>query len=274
MLLLSTLILTHSLSNPTLAVEIEKTSSWKSRTTPHFEVFHENSRMPADLIYKLESIHNRLKLHLGNFAPWMSEEKTKVYLYKNSKSYLSGEFDPPNWSQGIADLDRRAVALYEPAAKPEILYETLAHELTHLFFEDFFRQKRAKTPRWLTEGLAMLMEEDKMSKSKDQNRQTAMKKFAKADPERMETFFQGGPSEHASAESASAWYLQAYSVTRFLYTRYSQLQFRTFCNHLRSGVPVEKALWLTYRIKDLENFQKEWQSWLKHSVKDSKPFSL
>ena len=52
------------------------------------------------------------------------------------------------------------------------------------------------------------------------------------------------------------WYLQAYITARFLLKSHSKLSFRMFCQRIRGGMPIDKALWRTYRYSKAEDFDK------------------
>src|SRR5438045_9286300 len=75
---------------------------WRQTLSPHFVVFHESAWTPSGFVLDLEKMHNRLRMDLSMFSPWMSKERLNLYLYKGQQSYLEGEFKPPKWSNGIS----------------------------------------------------------------------------------------------------------------------------------------------------------------------------
>ena len=207
----------------------------------------------------LEKIHSRLRLDLSMFSPWMAKERISYFLYKDRDSYLRGEFQPPAWSDGLALPHRKAVAIPDRPDRKGLAAVT-AHEITHLLFQSWWQEARQTAPTWLDEGLAMLEEEEPREPSQ---RLLVMAYSGQKDMIPMQKFFAVTPARDLTSDKAAeAWYNQAYGITRFLYRHHSKLQFKTFCNHLRDGQPVEKALWLTYRYATLEKFERAFRSWL------------
>src|SRR5947207_3378900 len=80
------------------APKAEANWAWKETLTPHFRVLHETPWLPSGLTMGLEKINFRLRMDLGTFGNWSSQERAGVYLYKDMKSYVEGEFHPPPWS--------------------------------------------------------------------------------------------------------------------------------------------------------------------------------
>lgn len=233
--------------------------AWHTTTSPHFEVSHEMSWMPPGFIVSLEKIHSRLRMDLAAFTPWMAKERVKVFLYKDQASYLRGEFQPPSWSDGLALYSIKAVAVPDRPDR-RALMKVLAHEATHLFFRSYFQESKRDPPDWLNEGLAMLEEEDPREFSE---RYIQMAYTQPSDLMPIEAFFKVKATEDLhSKKSASNWYVQAYSVVRFLHRSHSKLQFKAFCSEIRDGKSAEEALWLVYRYRKVGDFQRSWTKWL------------
>lgn len=238
------------------------TAGFSSALSPHFELYHQSSFAPAGLTLELERIHNRLRMDLSMFAPWMAKERVKILVYSGRKAYASGELRPPSWSNGIALYDQRVVATYEQPPKGK-LFEVLGHELSHLFFESYWGETHRKPPVWLNEGLAMLEETDPKD-AQDSDWYRAMGIFADGGALKLESFFRVNPSEDLkTSESVSRWYAQAYSVVYFLYRRHSRQQFFNFCSQLRNGKELRESLWLVYRYPSVDKLQTAWMDWLR-----------
>ncbi|MDD5658130.1 MAG: hypothetical protein PHF00_12840, partial [Elusimicrobia bacterium] len=131
---------------------------WHETTSPHFSVSHEMPWTPPGFIMNLERMHSRLRMDLGMFSPWMARERVKLYLYRDARSYLGGEFHPPAWSNGLALYDLKAVAVPDNLDRAALM-RVIGHEMTHLLFQSYWRQSGYQPPAWLNEGLAMLEEE-------------------------------------------------------------------------------------------------------------------
>jgi hypothetical protein len=237
----------------------DKGWAWKTTTSPHFEVSHEEAFLPPAFLINLEKIHSRLRMDLAMFSPWMAKERLKLFLYRDQASYLAGEFSPPSWSNGVAQFDRKAVAVPNQLDRRKLL-QVIGHETTHLLFEGYWREAGKSAPSWLEEGLAMLEEDDPREYSQWLE---AMAWTPSENIMAMEEFLEVSLSKdlHNKA-SVSRWYVQSYSVVRFLYRNHSRLQFKMFCSSLRDGQTVREALWLVYRYGSLRKFETAWRRWL------------
>lgn len=234
-------------------------SAWNTTRAPHFEISHEEAFMPPGFLVTLEKIHSRLRLDLSMFSPWMAKERINLYLYKDRDSYLKGEFHPPEWSDGLAIPQLKAVALPDRADRKN-LAQIAAHEMTHLLFQSWWDEAKKQPPSWLDEGLAMLEEDEPGQPSV---RLAVMAYAERSELIPMERFFELTPTKDiGSGKTAERYYNQAYGVTRFLYRHHSKLQFKAFCGHLRDGKTPQQALWLTYRYATLEKFEKAFLAWL------------
>lgn len=237
----------------------QKERAWRTTTSPHFEVFHEEAFLPPAFLINLERIHSRLRMDLAMFSPWMAKERLRLYLYRDHSSYLAGEFSPPAWSNGVAQFDRKAVAVHDQPSRRKLL-QVIGHETTHLLFEGYWREQGKNPPSWLEEGLAMLEEDDPREYSQWLEAMVLMP------PERMKPmaeFLELSPAKDLPGRAGvSHWYIQSYSLARFLYRSHSRLQFKTFCGLLRDGKPVQDALWLVYRYGSLRKFEAAWRRWL------------
>ncbi|MBI3547422.1 MAG: hypothetical protein HY078_00065 [Elusimicrobia bacterium] len=239
--------------------------SWHETMTPHFLVKHEAAFLPSGLTLFLERLHNRLRLDLSVFSPWMAKERVKLYLYSDAKSYGSGEFKPPSWSNGIAFYDRRIVAVYDQPEKRKLM-EIIAHETTHLLFESYWGEAGRKPPQWLNEGLAML--EEGASDEKE-DRTEWSKAMAHLPPNRLipiQKLLEITPTQDIKdQEGVAFWYVQSYSLVYYLARRHTRLQFQRFCRELRDGNSLKKSLWNVYRIRDVQDLEAKWKTWLQET---------
>ncbi|MBI5201920.1 MAG: hypothetical protein HY925_10070 [Elusimicrobia bacterium] len=239
---------------------------WHETLSPHFEIRHEAGFLPPGFVIGLEKIHNRLRMDLSMFSPWMAKERVKLAFYADRKSYLGGEYKPPAWSNGIAFHKEKTVAVYDQPNRKKLL-EIISHETTHLFFEGYWWESGKGPPQWLNEGLAMMEEtEDPAVPEKSEWFQT----MALLDPEKtipFEKFVEVKPTQDLNREqdkdAVSLWYVQAFSVVHFLYREHSRQQFRNFCNLLREGKPLEAAVWTAYRYAGVPELDRSWKAWLR-----------
>ncbi|MFA6004595.1 MAG: hypothetical protein WC881_11065 [Elusimicrobiota bacterium] len=235
---------------------------WHETLTPHFAIAHEMPWPPSGLVMDLEKMHNRLRMDLGMFSPWMAKERIKLYLYRDAKSYLSGEFHPPIWSNGLALFEKKAVAVPDNPDRKALL-RVVGHETSHLLFNGFWREAGKEPPAWINEGLAMLEESDY---SDHPERSLWYQAMVAAQPKAFlptEQFFALSPAKDLrDQDTIGEWYVQAYSLVHFLYRKHQRLQFKDFCERLRAGDTLDHSLWLAYRYKDRETLEKAWKRWL------------
>ncbi|MBL0350548.1 MAG: hypothetical protein IPP68_09265 [Elusimicrobia bacterium] len=221
----------------------------------HFRLHHEETFAPAGILNDLEGLHAKLLLDLGVFSPGAYSERIDVYLYKNAESYAA-HAHMPAWSAAHIDFRNRKIYGY-PSGE---LNRTLAHEMGHLFFMQYFVAQSTTPPLWLNEGVAMLMEWDYGGDGDSNQRDRYL---IKSHPPPLADFFkttyQGAGSDQGRA--VSLWYAQAGSVTRFLMRRFSKDQFVRFCASLREGKTVDDALPLAYglAVPDAPTLDRLWR---------------
>lgn len=236
---------------------------WRETPTPHFTVYHQTTWLPAGLTIGIERIHSRLRMDLGAFSPWMAREKIGLYVYSDMESYVGGEFQPPPWSNGVAVYGRKAVAI--PTMKETAsMLRVISHESTHLLFVSYFREKHRDPPSWVNEGLAMVEEASSKDRPETSQWYQNMVEMKPSSWYPIDQFLQINPTKdlHDDRKDVSEWYIQAYSITYFLLRKHSNLQFKSFCSHLRDGETASDALRLVYHYRTVRDFEKRWRAWL------------
>ncbi|MFH1723147.1 MAG: hypothetical protein ABII00_00855 [Elusimicrobiota bacterium] len=237
---------------------------WNETLSPHFVVLHESAFAPSGVVLDLEKLHNRLRLDLSMFAPWMAKERVKIYLYKTRESYLHGKFQPPSWSTGIAVQEEKLIATFEFPSREEFL-DVIGHELTHLLFEGYWAEVKKTPPVWLNEGLSMIEESPDRSRPEKSRWYQAMAFLTDRTVIPLSRYVRMNPGRDlgSNKDAVTLWYVQAYSLVHFLYRRHTRLQFFNFCGLLRDGTRLERALWKVYRYQSLERLEAAWKRWLK-----------
>lgn len=236
---------------------------WHQTLAPHFDIQHEAAFAPQGVTLELEKLHNRLRLDLSMFAPWMAKERVTLYVYAGQPSYLRGRFKPPSWSNGVAYSQLRTVVTFWGQG-PKV-YQVLGHETTHLLFEGWWAESGKAPPVWLNEGLAML-EETGEAGAAASDWQAALENMDPAEFMPFERFMKVVPTKDLKDDKArvTVWYTQAYGTVRLLYKSRQRMQFFNFCNQLRDGNSVEAALWKVYRLRGFAGLEKEFRASLKN----------
>ena len=236
-----------------------KVSTWNVKTSPHFEIMHEGAWAPSSISLELEKIYASMRLKMSMFAPWMVKEKAKIYIYSSQDSYVNGEFNPPRWSKGLAYFSKKTVVVYDTGDITK-LKAVIAHELSHLYFEGFFAEKLKYPPHWLNEGLAVYMEESITPEGGPWSK--ALAYFPAERQTAFPGFFDVKIDDLKGDSKIADWYLQSYGTVLYLYRPTTRVQFKAFCEALRSGEKIEDALWKGYRVREGQDFGRKWSVWL------------
>jgi len=192
------------------------------------------------------------------FSPWMTTEKVNIYIYSSQKSYVAGEFHPPQWSGGLAIYQKRCIVVYDNGDRAS-LRSVCAHELTHLFFESYFSENRRMPPLWLNEGLAVNMEDRSAGAHGQWTQALAVATPARLKPLKQQ-FSAVSMTDNGNTQEVSDWYLESFGVTKFLMQ--NRMQFKNFCKLLRDGAAVEQALWNVYRYHTVDDLDTAFREWL------------
>ncbi len=134
---------------------------WIPSKSTHFDIYTQkpNGQIgSANLSLAFETAYDTLR----RFIPWMMSGRVRVFVYQDHDSYLRYEPEAKAWTRAIAYPTRGEIVVYDEPGKMQELKEVFAHELTHIFTQQFFdkhKTGRIMTPTWLDEGLAVLVED-------------------------------------------------------------------------------------------------------------------
>lgn len=228
-------------------------SSWDSIWTQHFIVRTESPSASRGFGAELEKVFRGLRSELWSLSSWMDTGKVEVYLYKDRESYTRGRFRPPSWSGGLVHNSGRPGAEWSLAVYAPVSIHTLAHELTHLYFNSFFKGSSAAVPLWLNEGLAEMTAAEAVDPGRPGWRGPAPKSAPPlAGLLKLKAIPEGG---------ADDFYLRAHSLVRFLKKGSSPLKFEKFCRELRDGETADRAFLSVYGFSTPEQLDKAWREW-------------
>ena len=138
---------------------------WLPSKSTHFDIYTQKpngSVGSANMSMIFETAYDTLR----RFIPWMMSDRVRVFVYQDHNSYLRYEPNAKAWSRAVAYPTRGEIVVYDEPGKTQELKETFAHELTHIFTQQFFDKHqtgRIMTPTWLDEGLAVLVEDQMFS---------------------------------------------------------------------------------------------------------------
>ena len=138
---------------------------WVPSKSSHFDIYTQKpngSIGSANMAMTFETAYDTLK----RFIPWMMSGRVRVFVYQDHNSYLRYEPDAKAWTRAVAYPTRGEIVVYDEPGKTQEFKEVFAHELTHIFTQQFFDKHqtgRIMTPTWLDEGLAVLVEDQMFS---------------------------------------------------------------------------------------------------------------
>lgn len=227
---------------------------WPTILSLHFQIHHESRALPRGFQAGAEAAHRKVRGELSSMVSWLVVEKIHVYLYSDRAGYLAGRFHPPPWSEGVAVYSGRpgdkSIAVYEGVSAP-----VFAHELTHLVLGSYFLEGKRAPPRWLNEGLAMVIQSELAAGRRiDYGPRLGA-------PEPLESFLGSELRSDSPGERVGPWYMQAESLVRFLKRARSPFYFTRFCRALREGESVSRALSLIYALRTVGDFERAWEDW-------------
>lgn len=227
-------------------------ASWPVTETAHFVIHHESVGANLGEYQRIEDVYARLHDELWSLTPWMATAKTDVYIYKDIDSYRRGKFRPPAWSGGLmASGSEKALAIFEPL-DPSVT----AHELTHLYFHAYFKEKKASPPPWLDEGLAGMLGDQGLSLPDPRLKGPILR--AEIPVSRL---LKSRPGQDAPSVWVGIWYQEAQSAVWFLKRGHIPSSFTDFCSSLRDGKDPELALREVYGYQDVAAFERDWKDW-------------
>ncbi len=134
---------------------------WLPSKSTHFDIYTqkpEGTIGSANMALTFESAYDTLR----RFIPWMMSGKVRAFVYQDHNSYLRYEPEAKAWTRAIAYPTRGEIVVYDEPGHTQELKEVFAHELTHIFTQQFFdkhKTGRIMTPTWIDEGLAVLVED-------------------------------------------------------------------------------------------------------------------
>lgn len=134
---------------------------WEESHSTHFDIYTQKVAGKigsANLPMIFESSYQTLR----RFIPWMMAGRVRVFVYQSEKSYLDNEPEAKSWTRALAYPFRGEIVVYDVPGKTQELKEVFTHELTHIFTQQFFDNRKNATiqpPLWLDEGLAVLVED-------------------------------------------------------------------------------------------------------------------
>jgi hypothetical protein len=223
---------------------------YKTVESAHFSLDAYSSSSAALYSSLCEENYTRIMQDLGLYS-FVPARPYNVVVYRDAAEYRA-KTGQPEWSGGAAYGN--ALLLVEG----DNLRATMAHEMTHLVFNEFMGLSQAASLRWLNEGVAVYEE----SRSNQLSAGYYASRVADAvapNPIPFSQMVNLAPANE-SQRNVDRWYAQVGSVAGFLIRQGGSFNFSTFLGRLRDGATVDSALLGVYGglWKALGDLEKGW----------------
>lgn len=228
---------------------------YKTYESAHFLVKAYNSDTTVAYSVICEENYNRVMGDVGlySFAP---VKPYNVVVYKDAGEYIK-KTGQPVWSGGMSYGN--AILVYESQGAAAIL----AHEMTHLIFNEFMGLANSRDFKWINEGAAVY-EETRASASSRAGYGQRVNSLVKPNPIPFSQMINLAPQGEQTAV-VEQWYAQAGSVISFMINDGGTLGFSIFITRLKAGTAPDAAaaeafpgLW-----KNIGDIEKAWLLYIK-----------
>ncbi len=233
--------------------------------TFNYLIYREKEPVTPKVKNVLDNIHGNLMLDLTPFTVVVKPSKILVMLFDQKQSYMDYT-KRPAWSGASSDLQSDTMYVIEKTG----FYALSVHELTHLYFDQFFLPHLS--PLWLSEGMAVYMQiyASKQKPSYVVKRLKQILETGKMIP--FEEMMSAETLKDYPTDKAEMWYTQAYSLVDYLLNTRSRDEFYKFCTELKNGIPVHQALYRAYGMpfNKVSTLQNVWLHDLQKAYKEGK----
>jgi|GEM_PF-536592 len=242
----------------------------KTYETAHFLVKAYTTETAVAQSVICEQNYARLMNDLGlySFAP---ARPYNVVVYRNAEEFAR-QTGQPRWSGGLAYGN--AILIYESESSAAVL----AHEMTHLIFNEFMGMANTADLKWVNEGVAVY-EETRASVPSRTAYSRRMAELVAVNPipfSQMlvlspQTLSESAPQPENGAVQApqdaagrnlmvERWYAQAGSVASFMISEGGSLGFSIFITRLKAGDTVDSAVNAAFPglWRNLGDLEKAW----------------
>ncbi|HBA61939.1 MAG TPA: hypothetical protein DCZ92_14225 [Elusimicrobia bacterium] len=223
---------------------------YKTQETTHFSVKAYSSSDASDYARLCEENYSRIMQDLGTYS-FVPSRPYNVVFYRDAAEYHA-KTGLPEWSGGAAYGN--VLLLYENPG----LRATMAHEMTHLVFNEFMGLRQASQLRWLNEGVAVY-EETRSNSQSEASYARRLNETVAPNPIPFSQMVNLAP-QGESLKNVDRWYAQVGSVAGFMIRNGGSFNFSLFLSKLRDGASPDQAVADTYSgsWKKLEDIEKNW----------------
>ncbi|MBU0468382.1 MAG: hypothetical protein KJ736_04875 [Candidatus Omnitrophica bacterium] len=242
--------------------------TWREEKGKHFIIKYPSSEKvlwARNILNKSEIYYDKVAQDIGyaryrNFWTW--DNRAVITIYSDRKAFVEAT-GQPEWSRGGAighkklSSTRGIISFIQEGA---FINEILPHEISHLILWDFIGFEKV-IPMWFEEGVAQLQEVEKVELAR-----RAMKQLVDEDEYvPFNVLFNVDIRDEEDSLKVTVFYLESYSIVKFLIDEYGNQRFGSLCRNLRDGKDFENALKDAYvlKVKSVEDLEKKWLSYMK-----------
>jgi hypothetical protein len=234
-----------------------QSQGWQVLKSAHFFIYYKNAPEETvnELIQKAEDGYDSIAKEFGfnRFNFWTWDNRAKIYLYDNQDDYRQAtqSFD---WSAGQVKIGAKLIQGF--VAAPGFLNDILPHELAHIIFIEMVGFNNPAVPLWLQEGVATYQEKNIGSVKADLAGKINQGDYL--DLRALNNF----QIKTASSENVRLFYMESYSLVRYLIAEFGKEAFVNFCRLLRDNRNLIIALSRAYSFKNLNEFEESWKKYI------------
>lgn len=239
----------------------QEQDKWRTAKSTHFIVYYQKA--PEDFVNRLisrsEEYYNQIADSLGfrRYDFWLWDKRARVYIYDDAFAYQAAT-GQPSWSMGAAISKEKII--YTFPNERGFFDSILPHEMGHIIFREFVGFDNDAVPLWLDEGVASYQEAQRRRIAAILVKE-ALKNNSFIDLEKLAGI---NPRFMLNAESVNLFYAESLSIVDFLIREFGSDNFVLFCQGLRDKKDLQGALAYAYPFRDLKDFNRAWQKYLKN----------
>lgn len=231
---------------------------WQLLKSTHFFIYYKGAPQNTvdDLAQAAENCYNSITEELGfnRFDFWTWDRRARIYIFDNQQDYQK-DTGAASWSAGQAIAANKLIKTFVTA--PGFLNNVLPHELAHIIFREMVGFYNPAVPLWLEEGVATYQGENiSLVKAKLADKIRTGDFIALSDLNRY-----GIPQKEDKAR-VELFYVESYSLVKYLISEYGRERFVFFCQSLRDSGNLGGALSKAYSFSSLAAFEEGWKAYI------------
>jgi hypothetical protein len=222
--------------------------SWKLAQSDSIDLYYYEGT--ADFAQYLVDTGESAIDQLDDMFGYRVEETIQVFIYANSEDMHDSTLYVSEWAGGYAMAEYRTLVAVVAPGEYDWGASVMTHELTHVVIGNLTFSCVSRVPRWLDEGLAVLIEGGR--EEYDTALQRAIENDSLLSLRQIEGNFSGDDS------TARLSYAQSESIIHFLIDRYGADSVMELLEAFKAGMGQDEAIDSVYGF-DRDGLEAEWR---------------